>query len=177
VAQNMLSVGLPAGSIIQYAYTVEDVEAGMHQFSNAFDVGPWFVTGPFTPPHARYRGESTGLTITIARAFVGTTMIELIQQHDAGPSVYRGSVKVRGHGFHHWAIGSRDLDADVARFGYPVVFEDLLATGARVVYVDPSGDLPGMIEIVELTPAQEQRFAEFHAAANNWDGSNPIRRV
>lgn len=172
----MSGVGKPVGAIIQYAYTVADIDEGIAAYSKIFHVGPWFRWGPFTPAAARYRGEYTGMTVTLARAFIGDTMIELIQQHDDGPSVYREVFEARGHGFHHWAITSDDPDADIARLGYPVVFEDHVPTGARVTYVDARRDLPGMIEILELTPDQEDKYADFHRASAEWDGTtDPVR--
>ena len=130
-----LPFGRSIGQIIQYAYTVADIDRSMALYTERFGVGPWFRRGPFTPPNARYRGESTGLTISLARAFVGDTMIELIQQHDDGPSVYRKVIE-QGHGFHHWAVGVDDVEERIAYFaalGYPAVFEDVLTalgTGA-----------------------------------------------
>lgn len=171
-------VGLPVGAIIQYAYTVADIDAEIAKQIEVFGIGPWFKLGPFTPPEARYRGEPTTMTVTIARAFAGTTMMELVAQHDDAPSVYREVIERRGHGFHHFAITSDDLDADVARFaarGYAVCFEDRMPSGGRITYVDATGDLPGMVEIIEMTPAQEQKFAAFKKAAENWDGFDPIR--
>lgn len=38
-------------------------------------------------------------------------------------------------------------------------------------------DLPGMIELVERTPAQEEVYAAIHRASVGWDGSDPIRRT
>lgn len=104
--------GRPPGEVIQYAYTVPDVSAAIEVYVSRLGVGPWFRRGPFTPPAARYRGKPCPMTITLARAFAGDSMIELIQQHDDSPSVFTE----RGHGFHHWAIGTHDVDAEIRRF-------------------------------------------------------------
>jgi hypothetical protein len=170
----LLAFGRPAREVIQYAYTVPDIDAAIDVYVSRLNVGPWFRRGPFTPPTARYRGAPCKLTITLARAFAGDSMIELIQQHDASPSVFTE----RGHGFHHWAIASTDVDADIARFaahGYPVAFEDQVPSGARIVYVDATCELPGMIEIVEMNDEQEAMYAMFRDAAATWDGSDPVR--
>jgi Glyoxalase/Bleomycin resistance protein/Dioxygenase superfamily len=172
-----LPFGPRLGEVIQYAYAVADIDSSIAIYVDRFGVGPWFKRGPFTPPQARYLGATTGLTITLARAFAGDTMIELIQQHDNGPSVYRKVIDA-GYGFHHWAVGSRDADVDIARFaefGYPVVFEDLVPSGARVVYVDATSELPGMIEILEMNDIQRELYAGFHRASVDWDGSDPVR--
>ncbi len=44
------------------------------------------------------------------------------------------------------------------------------------MYLDPGDRLPGMLELVEHTPAQEQRYTEIHRTAVDWDGSDPVRR-
>jgi hypothetical protein len=173
----VLPFGRKLGDIIQYAYTVADIDTSIGYYVERFGVGPWFRRGPFTPPAARYLGETTGLTITLARAFAGNTMIELIQQHDDGPSVYRKVIE-NGHGFHHWAIGTHDADVEIARFaeaGYPVVFEDVVPSGARVVYVDATAELPGMIEILEMNQIQRELYDGFYRAALDWDGTDPVR--
>lgn len=172
-----LPFGRRLGEVVQYAYTVADIDTSIDVYVERFGVGPWFKRGPFTPPAAKYLGETTGLTITLARAFAGNTMIELIQQHDDGPSVYRKVIEA-GHGFHHWAIGTHDADVEIERFGkagYPVVFEDVVPSGARVVYVDATSELPGMIEILEMNEIQQQLYDGFYRASVDWDGTEPVR--
>lgn len=172
------SIGTPVGSIIQYAYTVDDIDLSLGHYVDDLGVGPWYRLGPFTPQRARYRGQPTSPTLTLARAFNGSSMIELIQQHDDGPSIYRERFEVRGHGFHHWAVTTDVMDAEIARFaarGMGVVFEDVLATGERIVYVDTSAELPGYLELIELSDAQEAKFAAFHRSSVGWDGRDPYR--
>lgn len=173
-----LQFGRPLGAIIQFAYTVPDIGAALRLYVERFGVGPWYRRGPFTPARARYRGAPTQLTITLARAFHGDTMIEVIQQHDDSPSVFRERIDKVGYGFHHWALATTDIERDIERFaadGYPVAFEDWVPSGARIVYVDATAELPGMIELIEMNDVQEQMYARFHYAAASWDGSDPIR--
>jgi Glyoxalase/Bleomycin resistance protein/Dioxygenase superfamily len=169
-----LGFGRLPGTVIQYAYTVPDLAAAIDLYVTRFDAGPWFRRGPFTPPQARYRGEPVSMTISLARCFAGDSMIELVQQHDATPSVFNE----RPHGFHHWAVGVRDMDAAIARFagfGYPVAFSDVVPSGARIVYMDATADLPGMIELIEMNAQQESMYAAFRDAAAGWDGTRPVR--
>lgn len=166
--------GRGPGEVIQYAYTVPDINAAMDLYTSRFGVGPWFRRGPFSPPAARYRGTPCPMTISIARVFAGDSMIELIQQHDDTPSVFTE----RGYGFHHWAIGTRDIDAEIRRLGaqgYPVAFEDQVPSGARIIYVDATADLPGMIELIEMNDEQDAMYARFRSAAAGWDGTDPVR--
>ena len=101
------SFGAPDRSIIQFAYTVHDIEQGMRRYSELLHIGPWFLIGPFVPAKGVYRGAVTTMSISLAVAFAGEAMVELIEQHDQEPSVYQETLKARGgHGFHHWAIGA-----------------------------------------------------------------------
>jgi methylmalonyl-CoA/ethylmalonyl-CoA epimerase len=162
------------GAIVQHAYTVADIETAALAETRTLGIGPWFLRGPFTPPHARYRGAPNTATFTLARAFRGPVMVELIQQHDEEPSVFRE----RPLGFHHWATMPADFEAELARLhgkGFQTAFEDVLPTGARIAYVDTSTDLPGMLELVERTPDQLASYGRIHAASLDWDGSEPLR--
>ena len=74
--------------------------------------------------------------------------------------------------------GTHDVDPEIRRFaghGYPVAFEDRVPSGARIVYVDATAELPGMIEIIEMNEGQEAMYARFRAAAAAWDGADPVR--
>jgi hypothetical protein len=175
----LLSFGQPVGGIVQIAYTVKNIAQGMRDFTARLNCGPWFVTGPFVPSKGVYRGQPTDMTLTLAVAFSGHMMVELIEQHDEKPSVYQETIKTKSYGFHHWGVCSRSFDADVARYeklGYPVAFSDVSPRGVRIVYVDTTADLSGMLEIIEATDALEAIYHSYYAAAKNWDGNDPVRR-
>jgi len=141
-------------------------------------IGPWFVRGPVRcPPRVTDREPSPAM-ITVARTFSGRGMLELIQQHDEAPSVYLDVVQTRGYGFHHWGIAVRDFDAELAhhqRLGARVAMLFEAPTGARVAYLDAPGFLPGMIEVIEMTPAHEATYDEIFQAAQGWDGHELTR--
>ena len=165
------------GTIVQHAYFVEDMEAAIGEWVERLGVGPWFAIGPFTPATGRYRGEPTEAIFTIAQAFSGSTIIELVAQHNDEPSVFNE----RGleYGFHHVGVMTESFDKEVERYramGYEEAYFDTLpTTGMRVMYFDARRDLPGMIEVLEHTDAQERVYAGYHAAARGWDGRDPIR--
>jgi hypothetical protein len=175
----MLAFGQPAGAIVQYAYVVDDIERSIMAYVDRLGIGPWSLRERFQPPRGRYRGQPTSPTFSLARAFSGHVMIELIEQHDALPSVYHEGPGPRAYGFHHWAIMTTAFDADVARYaalGYEEAFADLLPSGARIVYLDSRRDLPGMLELVEHNEAQERFYTAIYELSQNWDGNDPIRR-
>jgi hypothetical protein len=175
------SFGAREKSIIQCAYTVDDIQAGMRHYTELLHIGPWFLIGPFVPAKGVYRGAATSMKISLSVAFTGEVMIELIEQHDRQPSVYQETVAARGaHGFHHWAIGARDFDAATAAYrsrGYEEAFSDLSPRGVRVVYFDTTRDLPGMLEIIEMTTDVEQQYHRMYQAAQEWDGKYAVHRL
>jgi hypothetical protein len=175
----LLDFGQPLGAVFQFAYTVEDLDRAMNGYTARLGAGPWFVRGPFTPPEARYRGEPSRATFSLARAFAGHVMVELIQQHDDARSVFHEGEGARRYGFHHWGIMTGTIDGDLERLsalGHEEAFSDRLPSGARVVYLDARPDLPGMIELVEHTEAQEQVYTQMYRASVGWDGGDPQRR-
>lgn len=170
--------GQPLNAIFQYAYVVEDLDRAMREQHELLGVGPWFLTDPFTPAVARYRGKPTRLTAQLAFAFSGHVMIELIKQHDDSPSVFREVVERSGYGFHHFGLNTPDFDASVARLrkeGYEEAYYDVFGDDVRVMYFDTTDRLPGMTEFVELTPGWEALKTAMWSATLNWDGSRPIR--
>ena len=177
----LIDIGQPVGTVMQYAYVVEDIPTAIREYSALFSAGPWFVTPSFNSPSARYRGQPTTLEMTLAMGYSGHVMIELIQQHNDVPSVYMESVAKRGYGFHHFAIHTTNFDADIARYqsrGFEVVFTDTMPeerTPFRVAYLDTTAVLPGMLELLELIPAVEEQNARMYRASVDWDGKDPIR--
>lgn len=164
--------------IFQYAYTTPDARATALAWTGTLGIGPWSVRGPFTAPGASYRGEPYRASLTVARTFDGDIMIELIQQHDEHPSIFRDAIERGGYGFHHVAVVAADFDgraAQLASSGGPAVFEDVLPTGAHVAFFAGASGFPGLVELVELTPAQAAGYRELQALCTDWDGRDPWR--
>lgn len=175
------SFGPRDNGIIQIAYTVPDIHEAMDRYAKLLHVGPWFLVGPFVPPKGFYRGTPTSMQVSLAIAFNGKSMIELIQQHDDKPSVFQETLKARGaHGFHHWGIGAYDFEGSIAHYrslGYQEAFSDTAPLGFRIVYFDTSRDLPGMLEVIEMNAAAEQGFQRMYQAARDWDGKTVVHRI
>jgi len=173
-----LDFGQPERGIIQMAYVVSDIRAAMAQWTLDLHVGPWFLLDHFTGDDPEYRGAPSRAAVTLAMAFAGHMQIELLQPLDDHPSVYREAISAQGYGFHHYGVGSRDFDGDIARYeerGYEVAFRAGVPTGGSVCYMDTRGALPGFVEIIEIGPVMESTFAAFYGASLGWDGSDPIR--
>jgi hypothetical protein len=174
------SFGPRDNGIIQIAYSVADVEEGMREYTELLHIGPWFLIGPFVPPKGRYRGAPTKAHFSLALAYTGELMVELIAQHDNEPSVFQETLKARGsHGFHHWAVGARDFEKTAAHYrsrGYQEAFSDTAPEplGCRVIYFDTGRDLPGMLEVIEINTPTEEVYRKMYQAAQEWNGKDHI---
>jgi hypothetical protein len=173
-----LNFGQPDDGIMQMAYIVPDIRVAMRAWATDLRVGPWFLLAHFSGVDPVYRGAPSLADVSLAMGFAGHMQIELIQPNDEHPSVYRETRDERGWGFHHYGVGSRDFDDDIARYeakGYEVAFRAGVPTGGSVAYLDTKGQLPGMLELIELGPVMESVFTKFYAASLGWDGTEPVR--
>lgn len=176
----MLSFGQPLGAIMQVAYVVDDMEAALDKWTKTLGVGPFFLFKNFQLLDARYHGEPTDIDIDLALAFSGSMCFELIVQNNDVPSVYRDVIAERGYGFHHWAVSTRSFDDDVARHkaaGAPLAFSGVAGVGGRAGYMDTTKTLGGMIELIEINDKVEEFFGMLHSAAQDWDGTDPVRSL
>lgn len=167
-----LPFGQPANGIIQMAYVVADVHASIDHWMKDLNVGPWYLLENFTP-EAVYRGETCVAPANAAFAFAGHMNIELIQPLTDAPGIHRETMLKRGPGFHHHGLASADVDADEARFlarGYRNVYEAVVPTGGKVIYLEGPGDQPGFVELIAMTPAAESLFTKMWRSAQDWDG-------
>lgn len=167
--------------LIHASFIVKDVFESAQAFLDLYGIGPWFVFEHCAMNDLKYRGSPAAMDFSLAVAFSGKMMVELIQQHDDAPSAYRDVVATRGYGFHHFAIQSEDYDQELARFrklGFAVANEGTSPPdhgGGRAAYVDTTDRLPGMTEVMEAVPELIATLSDMETVAANWDGSEPIR--
>ncbi|ROO27626.1 glyoxalase [Salinisphaera orenii MK-B5] len=173
-----LSFGQPTNSIIQTAYIVAHLEDEIQRWIDDLNVGPWFVLEDFKGEEAIYRGKPSKASVKIGMAFAGHMMIELLQPNDDHPSVYKETREARGYGFHHFGVGSPHFGADVQRLerrGYDLAFQARVPTDDRVAYLDTKGELPGFLELIEVSEGMDEFFGRCYAASVGWDGKEPLR--
>jgi Glyoxalase/Bleomycin resistance protein/Dioxygenase superfamily len=175
----LLNFGQPADGIVQLGFVVEDLDAAIGRYTQLLNIGPWTVFENMSLGKVEYRGVPSSLDLTIANGCAGHMQIELIQQNDDRPSVYTEKPLERRYEFHHWGVATRDFDRDFERFrsmGYEVaVYAHVEDFDARGAHMDTTRDLPGMIELIEMTPEVEQVFTDSYKAALGWDGTDPVR--
>jgi hypothetical protein len=81
-------------------------------------------------------------------------------------------------GFHHTGLYCTDYEAERAAVlaGGEMAFEGLMM-GAKTCYVDTVRTLGFMTELITANPVAEMVFGQVRAAAEGWDGSDPIRTL
>ena len=162
---------------MQQAWVVEDLEKAMFAWTHNCGVGPFFVAEHVPMERLVYRGRPAAIDCTIALAQSGRTQIELIVQHCDGPSIYRDLIPKGRSGFHHLAVVCEEYERDLAHYqaaGSQVAMTGLFAD-MRFAYVDASAELGCVIELLEDKPVIREHFEMIARAAENWDGSNPVR--
>ncbi|CAN7596816.1 VOC family protein [Phenylobacterium sp. LjRoot219] len=163
---------------MQLCWVVPDLQAAMAAWTASAGVGPFFFfeSVPFEAPVHRGR-PAQEVNITAAMAQAGDVQIELVCQHDDRPSVFRDMFPAGQAGFHHAALYCDDYDASLAAYtaaGAELAFSCMMM-GSRTCWVDTTPTLGFMVELIEANPVADLVFAQFRAAADGWDGKDPVR--
>ncbi len=164
--------------IMQYAYVVDDIEPACRHWTDLVGAGPFFVSKHHVSEAHEYRGAPSEADLSYAFGQCGPDHhIQLIQQHNDAPSVYRDAVPAGANGFHHFAILPAEFDAERQRFeraGFETV--TTLISAARVAYMDCRSALGCFVELYEDNEPLRQTFAHWRAVHEAWDGvTDPIR--
>jgi len=170
----LVNFGQPDNGIIQTAYVVKNIREAIGQWVEKLKVGPWFLIEHFQGQDAKYRGQPSKADCALAMSFAGHMMIELIEQYNDAPSVYRETIDKRGYGFHHWGVATSNFDRDMGQCHRGSFFARV-PSGGRVAYMDTTADLPGMVEFIELGASFDPIFSGFYRATIGWDGKDPVR--
>jgi hypothetical protein len=166
------------GPVRQNGYVVHDIDAALKHWTEVMGVGPfWFIER--APLEAfRYRGRSSPLEVSIALANSGDLQIELIQQRNEAPSMYRDFLAAGHEGLQHVACWTRHFDRDLDRArsaGFEVGQSGQIGADGRFVYFESRGHPGTVVELSEISGAKGRFFDHIREAAVSWDGSDPIR--
>jgi methylmalonyl-CoA/ethylmalonyl-CoA epimerase len=164
---------------VQTAYIVDDLMAAVDNWRRTTNIGPFFIMSKVQPQNGRYRGVPTQVEMDIAFAQAGPMQIELIQQRNDGPSVYREGYAPSRGGFHHLAYFAASLQQQIQRFAaleVPLAFSGN-AGDLKFAYFDTRARMGCFTEVLEIEPGVEALFRTVADASVDWDGSDPIRDI
>ena len=166
------------GAIRQNGYVVSDIEAAMRHWVEVLGIGPWFYVehAPITDFH--YRGTPSDVDVSIALANSGSLQIELIQQRNDAPSLYKDFTDAGNEGLQHIAYWTEHYQTDRARLlrlGYQVGHEGKTGAYGPFCYFLTETHPGTVVEISDIGGPKKQLFEVIAAAAKAWDGTDPIR--
>jgi catechol 2,3-dioxygenase-like lactoylglutathione lyase family enzyme len=169
------------GPISQNGYVVRDLDTALEHWTRVLGVGPFFVARRVAFAEISYRGEPTPLEMAVAMAYSGDLQIELIQPTSEAPSIYRDHLAAHGEGLQHVGVLTESYARDLERMlaaGFRIVQGGRLVTGLAFAYLDSDRGYPGtMVELIECTRGMRRYLDTTKAAAQGWDGSDPVRAV
>jgi hypothetical protein len=170
------------GSPAQLGYVVRDIEAAMNAWV-AQGVGPWFYFENVETDYFRHRGADSPMRMSVALANSGPLQIELIQQRNDAPSLYKEFIDSGREGFQHvsyWTTDYQGLYDSALSLGYVVGHEGSIGgEQGRFAYLE-NEDTPTtgtLIEISDVSGPKGLFFTHVRELAEGWDGTEPIRRL
>jgi len=169
------------GPVCQNGYVVRDIQAAMDHWIKVMGVGPWYYIDRVKTDYFRHRGRDSDVEMSIALANSGALQIELIQQRNAAPSMYREFLDAGHEGLQHMSFWTTDYQALYERvlgLGYKVGHEGQIGgEQGRFAYFDSEAHPGTVIEISDISGGKGRFFERIRQAAANWDGTDPIRLV
>ncbi len=166
------------GPVIQQGYVVPDIQEAMRHWI-ARGVGPFFIE-----EHIRPKGDYDGAPIqpdlSAAFAYSGDQQIEVIQQHDDDPTIYRDYLATNPDGgLQHLAVWVDDIGETldrVASGGHSYSVRQRYGDGHAYLDAD---DAPGvMMQLMARSDHLVELMATIEGASIGWDGRTaPIRSI
>lgn len=165
------------GEVRQNGYVVRDIEAALVHWTEVLGIGPFFYFERAPIQNFVYRDEPSDIEVSIALANSGALQVELIQQRNDAPSMYRDFLEDGREGLQHIAYWTRKFEADVERpraAGYRIgQAGEAGGPDGRFVYLDTELHSGTVIEISEVSGPKGDFFKMIAAAARDWDGRDP----
>jgi len=164
--------------IAQIGYVVRDIDAAMDNWVR-HGVGPWFYVHRVETDFFRYRGEDSPMEMSVALANSGDVQLELIQQRNDAPSMYKDFLDSGREGMQHiayWSTDYQKLYDDALADGYVIGHEGSIGgEQGRFAYLDTEQEQGTVIEISDISGPKGQFFQYIRDVSTDWDGSDPIR--
>ena len=163
--------------IVQNAYVVQDLDQAIQRWHSAHGLGPFVVSRHLKFEHSLYRGTQIPLDISAAFVQAGDLQIELICQHNPGPSAFRDMFAEGQEGLHHVAVFPENYDRFVAGYlerGCAVAAELSAAKGWGAAFIDTRKTWGHMLEVYRVNDGIKAFYRLVADAARGWDGRNLI---
>jgi predicted enzyme related to lactoylglutathione lyase len=166
------------GRPVQIAYAVPDAAAAAQQWATVFGAGPFVIRSNIELVDVVHRGVPATFDHTSACGQWGSLMVELVEDHTAGRSVINDQYPDGGSGLHHIAFFVDDLVyavRELIKHGLEVAMSARSTGGTAFHFVDARGTHGHFLELYEPSERLQRFYSSIAAAANGWDGSDPVR--
>jgi hypothetical protein len=164
------------GRIRQFGFIIPDLDAAITRWVE-LGVAPWLVVRDIPMEGCLYRGEPSNPVISIGFSNSGDMQIELIQQLDETPSIYREFLTATGGGFNQIAYWVEDVDAVRAAavaVGWSEVWRGDSGGQVQFCYLEhPLSPVP-IVELSELNDATRSMGDAVRQAAAAWMPGQPV---
>lgn len=171
---------LPGARIVQMAWVVDNLEAAAERLARAMRCGPFLMIRHITLDDPCHRGTPQRTDFSLCLAQAGDVQMELVEQHDNSPSVYRDMFPAGppgGMAFHHVAVVVPDVFAETERYnalGFPTASSGRFGN-IDFTYVDTTAAGGFMVEVLPDMPEMHAFFGKVRKAAEDWDGKEAWR--
>jgi len=165
------------GPVIQQGYVVPDIQKAMRHWI-ARGVGPFFIEEHICP-RGVYDEQDIRPDLSAAFAFSGDQQIEVIQQHDDDPTIYRDYLATHlNGGLQHLAVWVDTIAETISRLKDGGHQFTVRQTYDGHAYLD-AVDTPGvMMQLMERSGPLVMLMDTIQSASIGWDGTTaPIRRI
>lgn len=162
---------------MQNGFVVPDWRRAAEHWSSTLEVGPFFALQHIEFEWCEYRGQAVDIDMSVAIAYVGDHQIELAQQHNDAPSIYRDFLAGNAPGLQHVGALVENIEGCIEERGWRdlVVQQGRTRAGARFAYIDTVMHNGTMLELIQVDDAALRAFDYMRDQARDWDGNNPIR--
>jgi methylmalonyl-CoA/ethylmalonyl-CoA epimerase len=172
---------LELGEPHHYAYVVEDIGVSVNRLVDQLGAGPFFLIENVPLENVSSRGEPAEFVHDSAFGRCGDGVIELIEARRLSPErVERGFSAPRPRVQHvAYVVPPADvagLRSSLDERGLPQYLSSWLAESETTLH-DASAVLGHDIEIHADNGGLRNFFGMVSAAAEGWDGSQPLRRI
>jgi len=166
------------GPVRQNGYVVRDIDAAMRHWTETLGVGPFFYFERVPIENFRVDGVPSPLEASIALGNSGALQIELIQQRNDAPSMYREFLDAGHEGLQHVAYWTGEFDAELERAkarGFVVGQAGEVGADGRFVYFRTQTHPGSVVELSEINGNKGRFFEHIARTAAEWNGEDPIR--
>ena len=167
------------GEVTQLAYVPRDIDAALRFWTQSIGAGPFFRNPRAQVEDVTYYGRPSDVEFRTLIGYWGDLQIELVEQLNDAPSIYKDWLDGGFEGLHHVCILVEDMKPARAAgmaAGARSAMEGRIAGGqGEFIYFDTGGGPGSMVEIVRPGPALREAFAMMREASRGWDGSDPVR--